>query len=54
MASPDDKLPDDDTMGVWLHSYLECRAEMKGLNPEDVTDDDVKNLIQKVKIFRVV
>ena len=39
---------------TWVKAYLQCRQEIKGKSPDDVTDDEVTSTVKQVHVWRVV
>ena len=59
-SAPDDvkfdlsRYPDKAYQEDWIRYYLECKAELNGKSPADVTDRDVEDFYVKASKFALV
>ena len=47
-------LPGNDIMVAWIHAYLECRAEIRGIPHDEVTKSQTDTYLEQVEVWRVV
>ncbi len=47
-------MPDDDILKVWIRAYLECSAEIKGNQPDTVTEDEVSAFLGRAQLWSLV